>query len=154
MPTKLDAIDKKILRVLADDGRCANNELAERVGLSPSPCLRRVRSLQDDGVISRYSAVIDPVALGWTVTAFIRVWMTGENEGQASAITAALERLPQVMDVYVVAGDCDFLLRVIAQNLTELRTFQTQHLTTIAGVHRFKTDIAMVRVKSTQTPPL
>ncbi|WP_456304246.1 Lrp/AsnC family transcriptional regulator [Acetobacter fallax] len=148
MPMKLDAIDRRILRVLQEDGRCPNNELARRVGLSPSPCLRRVRLLEESGVIEGYVAVVDPAKAGFGVTAFVRIWLTGEDERQSEHFVEEIGKLPQVTEAHVLAGDCDFLLRVVAEDLPGLRRFQSEHLARIKGVRSMKTDIPLLKVKN------
>ena len=145
---KLDAIDRRILRVLQEDGRCPNNELARRVGLSPSPCLRRVRMLQESGVIEGYVAVVNPAKAGFGVTAFVRIWLTGEDERQSEHFVEEIGKLLQVTEAHVLAGDCDFLLRVVAEDLPGLRRFQSEHLARIKGVRSMKTDIPLLKVKN------
>lgn len=145
---KLDAIDRRILRVLQEDGRCPNNELARRVGLSPSPCLRRVRMLEESGVIEGYVAVVNPAKAGFGVTAFVRIWLTGEDERQSEHFVEEIGKFPQVTEAHVLAGDCDFLLRVVAEDLPGLRRFQSEQLARIKGVRSMKTDIPLLRVKN------
>ncbi|MFT8613341.1 MAG: Lrp/AsnC family transcriptional regulator [Gluconobacter oxydans] len=148
----LDAIDRRILRVLQQDGRCPNNELARRVGLSPSPCLRRVRILEENGVIDGYGAVVDPGKLGYGVTAFVRIWLTGEDERQSEHFVNEIGKLSHVIEAHVLAGDCDFLLRVVAEDLSGLRRFQSECLARIKGVRSMKTDIPLLRVKKVGLP--
>lgn len=148
MLMKLDAIDRRILRVLQEDGRCPNNELARRVGLSPSPCLRRVRMLEESGVIKGYVAVVNPVKAGFGVTAFVSIWLTGEDERQSEHFIKEIGKLPQVTEAHVLAGDCDFLLRVVAEDLLGLRRFQSEQLARIKGVRSMKTDIPLVKLKN------
>ena len=145
---KLDAIDRRILRVLQEDGRCPNNELARRVGLSPSPCLRRVRMLEESGVIEGYVAVVNPAKAGFGVTAFVRIWLTGVDERRSEHFVEEIGKLPQVTEAHVLAGDCDFLLRVVAEDLPGLRRFQSEHLARIKGVRSMKTDIPLLKVKN------
>jgi Lrp/AsnC family leucine-responsive transcriptional regulator len=122
-PKPLDAIDRRILRVLQEEGRIQNVDLAERVGLSPSPCLRRVKNLEESGVIERYAAQLSPPKLG-------------------------------IVECHLMAGDCDFLLRVVAADLDAYRRFQGEHLTRIAGVQSVKTEIPMQKIKSTSALPI
>lgn len=154
MPTKLDAIDKRILRALQRDGRIANNELAKEVGLSPSPCLRRVRLLEESGVIERYIAVIDPAKVGLGMTVFARVWLTGQDDEQVDRFIREVGELTQVVECHLMAGDCDFLLRIVAEDLEGVRRFQSQHLARIKGVQSIKTDIPMELVKAARDIPL
>jgi DNA-binding Lrp family transcriptional regulator len=154
MPTDLDPIDHRILRTLQQDGRLPNNELAKRVGLSPSPCLRRVRLLEENGVIERYTAVINPAKVGLGMTVFARVWLTGQDEDQVDRFIQEVGKLNQIVECHLMAGDCDFLLRIVAEDLEGVRRFQSQHLARIKGVQSIKTDIPMQRVKDQREIPL
>ena len=153
MPMELDAIDRRILRALQRDGRLQNVELAKQVGLSPSPCLRRVRRLEEAGVIARYAAILDPARIDLGMTLFTRIWLTGQDEDTVGSFVAAIQDLPQVVECYLMAGDCDFLLRVLAKDLDDYRRFQIEHLGRIKGVRSIKTDIPMQKIKqSTELP--
>lgn len=154
MPTNLDTIDQRILRTLQQDGRLPNNELAKRVGLSPSPCLRRVRLLEENGVIERYTAVINPAKVGLGMTVFARLWLTGQDEDQVDRFIQEVGKLNQIVECHLMAGDCDFLLRIVAEDLEGVRRFQSQHLARIKGVQSIKTDIPMQRVKEQREIPL
>ena len=151
---KLDAIDQRILTVLQRDGRCPNNQLASEVGLSPSPCLRRVRLLEEAGVIERYAAIVDPAKVGMGMTVFARVWLSGQDEDQVERFVAAVSQLAQIVECHLMAGDCDFLLRIVAPDLQGVRRFQAEHLARIEGVRSIKTDIPMQRVKLATELPL
>jgi DNA-binding Lrp family transcriptional regulator len=153
MPGDLDPTDRRILKALQRDGRMQNTELAAEVGLSPSPCLRRVRLLEESGVIARYVALLDPAQVGMRLTVFVRVWLTGQDADTVDRFTAAVNRLPEVVECHLMAGDCDFLLRVVAADLDAYRQFQIHHLTRIQGVANMKTDIPMQQIKqSTELP--
>jgi DNA-binding Lrp family transcriptional regulator len=150
---KLDAIDKSILRALQRDGRLQNVELAKLVGLSPSPCLRRVRLLEEAGVIERYVALLNPAKIGMGLTVFVRVWLTGQDTATVDRFTESIQQLPEVVECHLMAGDCDFLLRVVAADLDAYRRFQIEHLTRIKGVQSVKTEIPMQKIKlSTELP--
>jgi len=151
---KLDAIDRRILRALQRDGRLQNVELAEEVGLSPSPCLRRVRLLEEAGVIERYVAVLNPARIGMGLTVFARIWLKGQDADTVNRFTEAIRQLPQVVECHLMAGDCDFLLRVVAADLDDYRRFQMDHLTRIEGVQSVKTDIPMQKIKLTPELPV
>ncbi|MGP3970376.1 Lrp/AsnC family transcriptional regulator [Streptomyces sp. 6N223] len=151
---RLDDIDRRILRVLQEQGRIQNNELAERVGLSPSPCLRRVRMLEESGVIERYVALLDASKIGMGLTVFARVWLTDQRAETVEHFTEEVERLPQIVECHLMAGDCDFLLRVVAADLDAYRRFQVDHLTRIEAVRSVKTEIPMQRIKLTSELPL
>ncbi|EJM62323.1 transcriptional regulator [Pseudomonas sp. GM50] len=151
---KLDAIDCRILRALQRDGRLQNLELAKQVGLSPSPCLRRVRLLEEAGVIERYVALVNPVAVDVAVTLFVRVWLTGQDEVTVDRFINAVRELPEVLECHLMAGDCDFLLRVVASDLEAYRQFQIKHLARIKGVQNLKTEIPMQKIKLTTELPI
>jgi DNA-binding Lrp family transcriptional regulator len=150
----LDAIDRRILRALQRDGRLQNLELAKLVGLSPSPCLRRVRLLEEAGVIERYVALVNPVKVNVAVTLFVRVWLTGQDEVTVDRFTDAVRELPEVLECHLMAGDCDFLLRVVASDLEAYRQFQIKHLARIKGVQSLKTEIPMQKIKLTTELPV
>lgn len=151
---KLDAIDRRILNVLQRDGRVQNVELAKEVGLSPSPCLRRVRLLEEAGVIERYVAVLNAAKVGKALTVFARVWLKGQDVETVDHFTDAVKQFPEVVECHLMAGDCDFLLRVVAADLDEYRQFQIKHLTRIKGVQSVKTEIPMQKIKLTSELPV
>ena len=151
---KLDAIDRRILAALQTDGRLTNNDLATRVGLSPSPCLRRVRAMEAAGIIQGYAALLDPIALGLGTSVFVRVWLNGQDDETVQHFNDSILALPEVVECHMMAGDCDFLLRVVADNLDGYRRFQARKLARIAGVKSLKTDIPLQRVKLTIALPL
>ncbi|MDK9714707.1 MAG: Lrp/AsnC family transcriptional regulator [Sulfuritalea sp.] len=151
---KLDAIDRRILKALQRDARLQNIELANEVGLSPSPCLRRVRLLEEAGIIERYVALLNPAAIGVGLTVFARVWLTGQDAKTVDHFTNEVMRLPQVVECHLMAGDCDFLIRIVAADLDDYRRFQVEHLTRIKGVQSVKTEIPMQKIKLTSELPL
>ena len=151
---KLDSIDRRILNVLQRDGRVQNVELAREVGLSPSPCLRRVRLLEEAGVIERYVAVLNAAKVDKGLTVFARVWLKGQDVETVDHFTEAVKRFPEVVECHLMAGDCDFLLRIVAADLDEYRQFQIKHLTRIKGVQSVKTEIPMQKIKLTSELPV
>lgn len=154
MPLNLDKIDRRILAELQRDGRIQNVELAKRVGLSPSPCLRRVRLLEEAGVISGYIALLDAAKVGMGFTVFARVWLTGQDEDTTNHFVDAVRRFPEVLECYLMAGDCDFLLRVAVADLEAYRQFQVDHLNRIKGVQSVKTEIPMQKIKQSWQLPM
>lgn len=150
----LDATDRRILRALQRDGRLQNIELAKQVGLSPSPCLRRVRLLEEAGVIERYVALVNPLKVNAAVTLFVRVWLSGQDEVTVDRFIDAVRELPEVLECHLMAGDCDFLLRVVASDLETYRQFQSKHLARIQGVQSLKTEIPMQKIKLTTELPI
>mgnify|MGYP001760729797 CR=1 FL=1 len=132
--SNLDDIDRRVLRVLQKDGATQNVQLAEKVGLSPSPCSRRAKMLEEAGVIERYVALVDASKVGLGLTVFARIWLTGQDVETVDHFTDQVLRLPHVVECHLMAGDCDFLLRVVAADLDDYRKFQINHLTRIKGV--------------------
>lgn len=151
---ELDEMDRRILSVLQEDGRIQNVELAQKVGLSPSPCLRRVKQLEQAGVIERYSALLDASKIGAGLTVFVRIWLTSQDAKTVDHFTEVVQRLPQVLECHLMAGDCDCLLRVVTANIDAYRKFQIDHLTRIDGVQSVKTEIPMQKIKQTSVLPL
>lgn len=151
---EFDAIDRRILNALQRDGRLQNIELAKEIGLSPSPCLRRVRLLEEAGVIERYVAVLNPSKVGKGLSVFARVWLNGQDMATVDSFTTAIEQLPEVVECHLMAGDCDFLLRVVAADLEDYRQFQIKHLTRIPCVQNIKTDVPMQKIKQTSALPI
>jgi len=150
----LDEIDRRILRALQRDGRMQNVELAKEVGLSPSPCLRRVKLLEETGVINRYVAVLDPAKIGVGLTIFTRVWLTAQDAETIDRFIVAMKRLPEVMECYIMLGESDAMLRVAVADLNDYRHFQSTHLTKVNGIQNVKTDLPSEIVKQTYELPL
>lgn len=154
MPRSLDEIDKRILRELQRDGRLPNIELARRVGLSPSPCLRRVKLLEEAGVIARTVAVVDPAAVGLSMSLFARIWLTAQDAETIDRFIAAMRRLPEIVECYIMLGDSDALLRVVVADLDDYRRFQSVHLTRTNGIQNVKTDVPSQVVKQSFAVPI
>ncbi|HCA5028428.1 TPA: Lrp/AsnC family transcriptional regulator [Acinetobacter baumannii] len=151
---QLDRIDRNILAILQKDGRLPNNELAEQVGLSASPCLRRVKLLEEAGVIQKYVALLDAEKVGKGLTLFTRIWLVGQDAETVDQFTEVILNLPEVVECHLMAGDCDFLLRVVTRDLEDYRKFQIKHLTRKNGVQSIKTEIPMQNIKLTTEIPL
>jgi len=150
----VDTIDRAILDQLQRDGRVANNELAERVGLSPSPCLRRVRNLEQGGVITRYGAVLDREAVGCAYEALVWVTLTTVTRASMTAFEHAVEPIDQVVEVLRMMGQPDYLLRVVT---TDHGTFEALYIDELAGLPAVQTltsQLAMKVVKRTNVLPL
>lgn len=154
MPVIPDDIDRRILRALQRDGRMQNIELAKEVGLSPSPCLRRVKLLEEAGIISRYVAVLDQAKIGLKLSMFARVWLTAQDAETIDLFIAAMRRLPEVVECYIMLGESDALLRVVVSDLDDYRRFQSTHLTRKNGIQNVKTDVPSEIVKQTFVLPV
>lgn len=143
----LDEIDIRILEVLQRDGRISNQELAGRVGLSPSPCLRRLKRLEGAGVIQRYVALVDPAAVGRNLQAIIEVRLDHQTSAAVDRFEKEILKHPQVLECYLMAGDWDYMLRVVFRDLDEFRQFCIGALSKIPGVANVKSNICMKSVK-------
>ena len=152
--TTLDAIDRRILGALQDDARISNVALAERVGLSPTPCLRRVRALEEAGVIRRYAALLDQAAVGLPVSVFISVSLERQVEGALDAFETRVRERPEVMECYLMTGDSDYLLRVVTADLSAYERFLMDHLTRIPGVASIRSSFALTQVTYKTALPL
>ncbi len=151
---ELDAIDARILTELQSDGGLTNAELAERVGLSPSPCLRRVKLLADAGVIKKRVALVDGNAIDLKVSVFIHVTLEKQIEENLSEFEAAIETRPEVVECYLMTGESDYLLRVVVPDLEAYERFLMEHLTRIPGVSNIKSSFALNQVKYSTALPL
>lgn len=151
---ELDSIDRRILRVLQKDGRIQNVELAKAVGLSASPCLRRVKLLEEAGVIERYVALLDGAKLGVGLTLFARVWLKAQDADTINHFNAAIQDMPEIVECHLMAGECDALLRIVTSDLTSYRSFHANHLTRIDSVQSVKTEVPMETLKLTHALPL
>lgn len=140
---RLDALDHKILQQLQSDGRMSNQQLSEEIGLSPSPCLRRLRQLENDGVIQRYVALVDPEAVGLGVTAFVRIRLDQQDDRHLALFEAAVAEFPEVMECYLMTGEADYQLRVLVGSLGEFEDFLRHRLTRIQGVGQVTTSFAL-----------
>lgn len=140
---ELDAFDRQILDLLQSDGRMTNQDLADRIGLSPSPCLRRVRRLEEREVISQYVALVDPDAVGLHVTAFVRVRLHQQAEHQLGEFERAIAEFPEVMECYLMTGEADYQLRVLVPSLAAFEQFLRAKLTRIASISSVTTSLAL-----------
>src|SRR5690606_7544395 len=129
----LDAIDVRILSELQRNSNLSNVELAERVGLSPSPCLARVRALEKGGVISRYVALLRPEAMGLGIRVFIQITLEKQVEQALGGFEAKMDSYPEVMECYLMTGDHDYLLRVVVRDMEELQRFIVKELSKTPG---------------------
>ncbi len=151
---QLDAIDWRILGLLQGDARLANVELAKAVGLSPSPCLNRVRALEEGGYISRYVTLLDALRIGLKVSVFIQVTLERQIEPVLETFEKAIRGRPEVMECYLMTGDADYLLRVVVPDIQVLEAFIVNFLSRVPGVGNIKSSFALKQVKYQTALPL
>ena len=151
---QLDAIDRKILTVLQRDGRVSIADLAQQVGLSPSPCLRRVRLLEEAGVIARYVAMVDQQAVGLPVSVFVSIKLESQREEALTKFGKSIERWPEVLECYLMTGPRDYLLRVVVSDLSAYERFLKQKLTKLTGIASIESSFALEQVKYTNSLPV
>lgn len=151
---ELDSIDWKILAELQDNARIANVGLAEKVNLSPSPCLARVKRLERDGLINRYVTLLNAAAIGLGVNVFVQVRLEKQVESSLIAFEKAMKARPEVMECYLMTGTSDYLLRVAVSDLEEFQHFVTQIVAKIPGVGNIQSSFALKQVKYKTSLPL
>lgn len=142
-----DDFDRKILRTLQADARMTNAELAEKIGLSPSPCLRRVRRLEEAGLIRGYTALIDPAAFGWTMVAIATIRLGRQNEDEILMFEEAIRGWDEVLECHLVTGSRDYVLKVAARDLVEYEGFIKQKIARLKCVASIETSFVMNTVK-------
>ena len=150
----LTAIDRKILRALQEDGRMTVQAIAELVGLSASPCLRRIRQMEQAGIIAGYSASVDQKAVGLPVSVFISIKLERQRAAELDAFGAAIGRWPEVMECYLMTGQFDFLLRVVCADLEAYEQFLRARLTQVAGVASIESSFSLGQIKQSRVLPL
>ena len=150
----LDKTDRELLRQLQSNARASNALLAERINLSPTPCLRRVRKLESSGVIKGYAAVVDPAAVGLHVAAFAFVKLDKNTAENGEAFEQAVALLPEVMECCVVTGIHDYVLRIVAKDLNAYERFLKAELATLDGVADIETTIILNQAMSRSGLPL
>ena len=143
----LDAIDRKILTLLQSDSRITMQELAAKIGLSISPCHRRVKLLEERGVITRYIATVDQKALGLLVSVFISIKLARQKEEDLDRFARAISKWPEVLECYLMTGNRDYLLRVVAADLSAYETFLKTKLTRLDGIASIESSFALSQVK-------
>ncbi|WP_071797237.1 Lrp/AsnC family transcriptional regulator [Natronohydrobacter thiooxidans] len=148
MPENLDRIDYKILHALQQDARLTHQELSEKVGLSPSPCARRIRKLETEGFITGYSASIDDARLGFGFSVFISVRLDRQIDDRLMAFETEIQRCPEIVECWLMTGRFDYLLRVAVSDLAEFERFLTSRLTKLPGVASLDSSVPIRRVKN------
>jgi Lrp/AsnC family transcriptional regulator, leucine-responsive regulatory protein len=150
----MDLIDRKILSALQENARITNTELADRVGLSAAPCLRRVRALERSGVIRKHVTLLDPGALHLGVTVFVQISLDLQVEDRLELFERAIVARPEVLECYLMTGDSDYLLRVVVPDVQAYERFLKESLTRIKGVAGIKSSFALKQAKYSTALPL
>ena len=152
--SSLDVVDRAILSLLQDDGRLANVDLADAVNLSPSACLRRVRRLEEEGFINQYVALIDPSKVGMGTNVFVEITLSSQAEDALDAFEAAVTARPEIMSCHLMAGDFDYLLRVVIDDVADYEALHRTHLAQLPGVARLVSSFALRPVCDRTAYPL
>ena len=147
---KLDRIDRRILADMQADGRMTNVDLARRAGISAPPCLRRVRALEEAGYVRGYHADVDPIALGFNVTVFAHVGLSSQAENDLRGFEDLVQGWPEVRECHMLAGETDFLLKVVAHDWDDYQRFLTTRLTAAPNISHVKSALA---IRSSKTQP-
>ncbi len=150
----LDAIDRRLLAELQAEGRITNVDLASRVGLTAPPCLRRVRALEEDGVIRGYHADLDPSKLGFSITVFAMVSLRSQAEEDLRAFEDHIRALPEVRECHMLNGEIDFILKIVSHDLQSFQEFLTSKLTPAPNVASVKTSLTIRTAKNEPGVPL
>ena len=150
----LDSIDRRLLAELQDEGRVTNVDLARRVGLTAPPCLRRVRALEEAGVIRGYHADLDASSLGFTITVFAMVSLKSQAEEDLKAFETHIKGLPEVRECHMLNGEIDFILKIVSKDLQSFQEFLTSKLTPAPNVASVKTSLTIRTAKNEPGVPL
>lgn len=140
---KLDTTDRTILMLLQDDGRITNTDLADRVGLSPSACLRRVRGLEDRGVIDRYVALVNPLVIDKATSVFVEISLSSQEESLLQSFELEVVKHPAVMTCHLMAGNSDYLIRVACRDVEDYENLHRTHFSRLPGIARIRTSFGL-----------
>jgi Lrp/AsnC family transcriptional regulator, leucine-responsive regulatory protein len=154
MADSLDRHDRHILRELQRDGRISNVELATRVSLSESATLRRVRALEDAGLISRYVALLNSQKAGYPTNVFVNISLHRQDQADLQAFEEAVRQVPEVMECYLMTGVSDYLVRLVCKDPADFERLHSQHLTRLPGVARVQSSFALRVVRRTTELPI
>lgn len=149
-----DRYDRAIVSALQEDARITNARLAEKVSLSESACLRRVRALEESGLIQGYTALIDQQKAGYPVNVFVNITLDRQSQSGLEAFESEVRRIPEVMECYLMTGEHDYFLRLVVADLADFERVHSQHLTRLPSVARVQSSFAMRTVKRTTAIPL
>ncbi len=154
MSLPLDAMDVKILEALQEDARLTNQKLADKVGLSPSPCWRRVKRLEEQGIIDRYVTVLNAEPLGLHVIAFLMVSLEDHHADTVAKFDKLVTRLPQIQECYATSGIADYLLKIVVSSMREYEELLIGNLLQVTGVRTANTSFVLKERKRTTAVPL
>lgn len=143
----LDSVDRRMLTVLQEDGRITNQDLSQKVGLSPTPCLRRLKRLEDTGVIQGYSAIVDPKAYGLPFSVFVSVRLSQQTQEHIAEFEKAVEGWTEVTECYLMTGSQDYLLRVLTDGIEGYERFLKQKMTRLKCIQSVESNFALATVK-------
>lgn len=146
----IDAIDRKIIGALQEDGKMTVQEVSERVGLSQSPCARRIRILEEAGIIKGYAAIVDQKKVGLPISAFASIKLERQTEDNLERFAQAVARWPEVADCYLMTGQRDYLLRIVVRDLEAYEDFLKDKLTRLEGVASIETSFALGQIKRSE----
>lgn len=150
----MDAIDKNIIRALQHNGRLSNQELSDKVGLSPSPCLRRVRNLENDGILTGYTALVDQDKYGLPLTVFVHIRLERHSDECIKSFEQGIEKLDEVTECYLMTGNSDYLLHVLSHDLKSYEIFVREKISTIPGIAGIDSSFVFGRVKRNMVFPV
>lgn len=153
-PPRLDAIDRRLLAALQTDGRLTATELAERAGLTTSPCLRRLRRLEETGIIRGYAALVDQQKVGLPISVFVSIKLEKQREEALARFEEAVRGCPEVVECYLMTGPRDYLLRVVVADLAAYEQFLKAKLTRLDGIASIESSFALEQVKYTNVLPI
>lgn len=151
---ELDSFDVKILKALQKDAKIKNVELANKVGLSPSPCLARVKSLTERGVINRHVTLLDPTKIGLNLNVYVQITLTHQNDHILRKFSQSICAWPEVLECHLMTGDSDYLLRLVVRDVEHLRSFILDRLTPLEGISSIRSSIALEQIKYETALPI
>jgi Lrp/AsnC family leucine-responsive transcriptional regulator len=151
---EFDRTDRQILRLLQSDGRMSNADVAERVHLSPSACLRRIKRLEEEGLIEGYRMLLNQQAIGKPTNVFVEISLSSQNEEMLDAFERAVIQCPDIMECYLMAGDADYVVRVIAADVADYERIHRTYLSRLPGVARLRSSFALRTVCHKTALPL
>lgn len=154
MPIELDDIDRQLLTHLQEDARLTHSELARRVNLSPPGLQKRIRKLEESGIISRYVTLLDPEAVGYDMLCFVQVTLQRHEPQAVRAFREAVQHMPEVLACHHITGEYDYLLKVVLRNRKHLEQFLLEQLTPLPGMDRIRTSLVLSEIKETTAVPL